>query len=109
NWNGPGTWGVQWYGPGGPGTAGAQTLGNGTTITLPAGVIGANLTWCWSYMVYFVPNTTTYYFTPGNTLYYAMPDNYIVVGSFTCMGLLTGGVPAPGILGGGAVAGMGGP
>jgi hypothetical protein len=103
-------WGMEWYGPGGPGTSGTITMGNGTTITVwPGSLLGA-----------FGPSTPHSVYFTGAPYYNiittsgvdptaALVDSYYLLGSFTAMGELTAGVAAPGIVGGGAVAGMGGP
>jgi hypothetical protein len=102
-------YGVEWYGPGGPWTSGTQTLGNGQTVTLPGAAIGFGaLAPATSHTLYYVPNTNSYWTTTGDPSP-AMPDDYLIIGSFTTMGYMTAWVPDPGVLGGGAVGGMGGP
>jgi hypothetical protein len=83
-------------------------MGNGSTLTLPAGITYGEWPPSTSVTCYYQGNGG-YEWTEGSGNAAALSDGYLMVGSFTTMGELTDWVAAPGIVGGGAVAGMGGP
>jgi len=103
-----GQYGFEAYGPGGPGTSGTQTLGDGSTVTIPP-VLALGQSPSTSYTVFYIPSAGNFFCVPLSDTGAAIPDGYLILGSFTTMGGLSNWLAAPGVVGGGAAGGMGGP